>query len=241
MRSRRRSVGRSLAAAVGAFAAAYGAYAAAAWSRYGRVRPAAPGEADQLLDRFMPVYEVVERHQVQVAAPPELTLEVASEMDMSRSAVVRAIFRARELILRAAPDPTVRPPGLVAHVQSLGWVILARQPGRELVFGAVTRPWEGNVVFRSIPPEHFASFAEPGYVKIAWTLRADRADDGGSILRTQTRAVATDVAARDRFRLYWAFLSPGIALIRHMMLQPVKAEAERRTWTVSRRVVRLNG
>ena len=233
MRTRRRSVGRSLAAAVGVFAAAYGAYAASAWSRYGSVRAAAPGEADQLLDRFMPVYEVVERHHVRVAAPPELTLAVASEMDMSRSGVVRAIFRARELILRAAPDATVRPRGLVAHVQSLGWVILAQEPGRELVFGAVTRPWEGNAVFRSIPPEHFASFAEPGYVKIAWTLRADQADDGGSVFRTETRAVATDPVARARFRRYWAFLSPGIALIRRMMLSPVKAEAERQTWAVS--------
>ena len=233
MRTPRLSVGRSLAAAVAACAAAYGAYASAAWFRYGRVCAGAPGEADPLLDRFMPVYEVVERHHVQVAARPEVTLAVASEMDMSRSAVVRAIFKARELILRAAPDATPRPRGLVAHVQSLGWVLLARQPGRELVFGAVTRPWEGNVVFRSIPPEHFASFAEPGYVKIAWTLRADQGDDGGSVFRTETRAVATDPVARARFRRYWAFLSLGIALIRRMMLQPVKSEAERRTWAVS--------
>ena len=228
MRTPRLSVGTGFAAAVGAVAAGYGAYAAAAWSRYGRVGAAASGEADQLLDRFMPVYEVVERHHVRVAAPPELTLAVASEMDMSRSAVVRAIFKARELILHAASDSAPRPRGLAAHVQSLGWVLLAEQPRRELVFGAVTRPWEGNVVFRSIPPEDFASFAEPGYVKIAWTLRADRADDGGSIFRTETRAVATDQVARARFRLYWAFLSPGIVIIRRMMLQPVKAEAERR-------------
>ena len=48
------------------------------------------------------------------------------------------------------------------------------------------------------------------------------------MFRTETRAVATDAAARAKFRRYWSFLSPGIVLIRWLMLGPVKAEAERR-------------
>jgi hypothetical protein len=95
------------------------------------------------------------------------------------------------------------------------------------VVGAVTKPWEPNPVFRSIPPDQFAAFAEPGYVKIAWTLRADPIDDGSSVFRTETRALATDPFARTRFRAYWSFLSPGIWLIRRMMLGPVKKAAER--------------
>ena len=236
--TRRLSVSRSLGAAASAAAAGYGAYAAATWHCYGRVRAAAPGEDDPLLEQFMPAYEIVERHHVRVDAPAELTLASAGEMDMSRSAVVRAIFKARELILGAAPDETPRPAGLVANVLSLGWVVLAEHAGREIVFGAVTRPWEADVVFRSIPPEQFAPFAEPGYVKIAWTLRADPVDGDGSIFRTETRAVATDAAARARFRLYWALLSPGITIIRRMMLEPVKAEAERRTAALLRGVRR---
>ena len=219
-------LGRSLGAAAGAIVAAYGAYAAATWHFYGRVRAA--GEEDPLLDGFIPVYEVVERHHIAVDAPADVTLAAAAEMDVSQSAIVRAIFRARELILGATPDVTPRPRGLVANVRSFGWVVLAEQAGREIVFGAVTRPWEADVVFRSIPPDRFASFAEPGYVKIAWTLRADPVDGDRSIFRTETRAVATDAAARARFRVYWAFLSPGIAIIRRMMLRPVQEEAERR-------------
>ena len=49
-----------------------------------------------------------------------------------------------------------------------------------------------------------------------------------SVFRTETRAVATDVMARTRFRRYWSLLSPGTIVIRRMMLQPLKAEAERR-------------
>jgi hypothetical protein len=94
--------------------------------------------------------------------------------------------------------------------------------------GAVTRPWEPNVVFRPIPSDEFAGFNEPGYVKIIWTLRSDAISATESIARTDTRVTTTDSAARAKFRLYWAFLSPGILLIRRVALSMVKKEAERR-------------
>ena len=106
--------------------------------------------------------------------------------------------------------------------------MLAEVPDREVVVGAVTRPWEANVTFRALPADRFAAFSEPGYVKIAWTLRAESIGATDSIFRTETRAVATDPTARARFRWYWAFLSPGIILIRWAILQPLKSEAERR-------------
>ena len=110
---------------------------------------------------------------------------------------------------------------------SIGWVILDDAPGREVVVGAVTKPWEANVVFRGIPPREFASFAEPDYVKIAWTLRADPIGGSESMFRTETRAFATDAGARAKFRPYWAFLSPGIIAIRWLSLSQVKTKAER--------------
>jgi hypothetical protein len=110
----------------------------------------------------------------------------------------------------------------------MGWGVLAMVPGREVVVGAVTRPWEANVIFQALPPDQFATFDEPGYVKIAWTLRADPVSTSQSIFRTETRAVATDATARMKFRRYWSLLSPGIIAIRWVMVQPVKAEAERR-------------
>ncbi|HET9993713.1 MAG TPA: hypothetical protein VFQ65_34485 [Kofleriaceae bacterium] len=111
-------------------------------------------------------------------------------------------------------------------MKSIGWGVLADTP-HEIVMGGVTRPWEANPVFRAIAPTEFAAFAEPGYVKIAWTLRADDADDGGSTFRTETRAIASDADARRRFRWYWSFLSPGIILIRAATLRPVATAAER--------------
>jgi hypothetical protein len=111
---------------------------------------------------------------------------------------------------------------------SIGWGVLAEVPGRELIMGAVTQPWKPNVVFRALPPEEFAAFNDPDYVKIVWTLRADPVDATHSIFRTETRAVATNPHARRNFRRYWSFASPGIIVIRWMSLGPLKADAERR-------------
>lgn len=223
-----RSTSRGLAAGMGVAAGAYAAMAALTWHRYGRIPRSDRHRRDQLLDRFMPLYEVIERHHVYVAAPAALTFSAAKEQDLFAIPLVRAIFKAREIALGAASDNRRRPHGLLKEVQALGWGVLAEEPYREVVVGAVTKPWEANVIFRSLPPDEFAAFAEPGFVKIAWTLRVHPIGSGSSIFITETRAVATDATARARFRRYWAFASPGIALIRRLSLAPLKRVAERR-------------
>jgi hypothetical protein len=217
-----------VAASIGLAAAAYATYVGVTWYRYGTRTAARDEESDGLLDGFMPAYEIAERHHIRVAAPAALTLAVAGELDLQASPIVRAIIRARELVLGATrgDQPHVR--GLLAEVEALGWGVLARVPGREVVVGAVTRPWEPDVTFRAVPFQEFARFSEPGYVKIAWTIRADDINAAESVFRTETRAIATDADARKKFRRYWSFFSPGIILIRWAVLTPVKREAERR-------------
>jgi hypothetical protein len=230
--ARARQAASAVAALAGVAVASYAAYAGSAWLRYGRPASAGPDDADVFLDRFIPEYEVVERHQVRVAAPAHVTFGALMDMDLEDSGVIRAIFKGRELLLGADADPKAHARGLVAQTKELGWRVLAEAPGREIVMGAVTQPWEANVVFRGLPPEEFAAFNEPGYVKIAWTLRADAAGEHASIARTETRAVATDAVARRKFRWYWARFSPGIVVIRAMSLPIVQKEAERRARAV---------
>jgi hypothetical protein len=225
---RSRAVLKWTAGALGAAVGAYAGYVGVTWLRYGHVAAACPGDADSLLDRFMPVCDVAERHHIRVAAPPDITFTVACEQDLMALPVVQAIFKAREILLGSDPDTAAHPRGLLALTKSIGWGVLAEVPGREVVMGAVTQPWNANVIFRPLPPSEFVAFDQPGYVKIAWTLRADPAGTNGSIFRTETRAVATGPTARGKFRRYWSFLSPGIILIRWASLGPLKREAERR-------------
>ena len=222
-----RGVG-SAAALVGIAAASYAGFVGAAWLRYGHPVPPADGEADPLLDVFMPNYDVAERHHIAVATSADVTFGALMDMNLEQSPIVRAIFKGRELLMGADEGAGTASRNLVETTKALGWVALAEMPGHEIVMGAVTRPWESNVVFRGIPPEAFASFDEPDYVKIVWTLRADAISPYSSIARSETRAVATDTSARRKFRWYWARFSAGIILIREISMRLVKHEAEKR-------------
>jgi hypothetical protein len=132
------------------------------WCRYGRVKlPIRKEDADPFLDQFMPAYEVVERHQVHVRAPADIAFAVATELDLRQSPVIRAIFKTRELILGSELEEIEVPRALLAMAKVTGWVVLAENPGREVVVGTVTQPWLAKVVFRAIPADEFAAFHEP--------------------------------------------------------------------------------
>jgi hypothetical protein len=214
----------------GALAFAGGVYAANAaitWLRYGCARPPSPSERDSLLDTFMSHYDVVDRMHVDVSAPAAITLAAAEQQDLMDAPGVSAIFRARQVVMGVGFATRELPKALIEQVKALGWVELARIPEREVVFGAVTQPWKGNVTFQSVAPERFAAFAEPGYVKIAWTLRADPLGSNASRFRSETRAIATDEESRQRFRRYWSLVAPGVWLIRRLSRAPMRRRAER--------------
>ena len=222
-----RRTGACVAGGTALFALGWAGYGAVTWLRFGHAAPVA--ERDELVDRYLPRYDVIERHQVRVAAPREATYAAARAADINQSPLVRGIFRGRESFLRTSDDATRRPESLLEQTLGIGWGVLEESPGREIVVGAYTRPWESTVVFHRLRPDRFATFDEPGWVKIVWTLRADSAGPSAAIFRTETRALATDSVSRERFRRYWSVFSPGILLIRSEALRLVKADAERRT------------
>jgi hypothetical protein len=190
------------------------------------------------LDRFAPAFDAREQFQVRVRAPADLTYTTAAEFDMDALPLVHAIFRARALLMRAGPAPT-RPfnSGLLTGASSLGWGTLVEEPGRLFVAGAYCQPWHGQVTFHPLTPETFAPFAEPGYVKIAWTLETEPEGPDSCLLKTETRVVATDSQARSRFLPYWRWARFGIFTIRWLLLPAVRRQAEGRARSSARPAV----
>ena len=220
---------RLLAGSTAAAAAAYAVCAGLTWWRYGHVVPPnRPEQVDALLDRFMPVYEAVERHSRRVAAPAEIALASACELDLSQSIIVQSLFKTRAWFLGTSSKRAPEAQGLFVQMKRLGWRILAEVPGREIVFGAVTQPWMAEVIFHGVPPAEFAAFDQPDFVKIAWTLRADPVGPAESIIRTETRVTTTDFSTRSKFRKYWSLIFPGVALIRLVLMSMAKRDAEAR-------------
>ena len=106
MTTRRRRVGSLVRGAAGAAAVLGLAYVTMAWHRLGR--PPVGGATDPLLDRFMPTYDVRERHETRVMAPAPMALDAACAQDLQGSWLLRTIFRGRELLRLARREAARR-------------------------------------------------------------------------------------------------------------------------------------
>ena len=187
----------------------------------GRASPPSP------LDAFIPEPDVRERFHVAVQAPPALVMDVARDFDMQSVWLIRRIFRLRERLMGATPAER-EPRGLLDEMTALGWAVLADEPDKLLICGAACQPWHADVVFEPVSPNDFAGYTEPDRVKIAWTLETEASGASTSVLRHETRVVATDGAARARFRRYWRWARFGIIPIRLLLLPAIRRQAERR-------------
>jgi hypothetical protein len=175
---------------------------------------------------------VLERHEIEIAAPADLVFFDATRVNLQTLPLVRAIFRIRGWFMGDTIEPPAKPLGIVAETMVLGWGLLAHTPCRSIVMGAAAQPWTRNVTFRTIPSHKFAAFDEPDYVKIVWTLEADPLGPERTRFRTETRVEPTDGKARRKFFWYWMAFGLGIRVIRWSMLRELRRKALRhhREW-----------
>ena len=189
--------------------------------------------ASRPLDRFLPHPDVVERFETTVQAPADLVMKVAANFDMQSLKLVKAIFWMRERFMRASRKVPRQPQGILEETRSLGWGLLAEEPGRLVICGARCQPWLAEVKFSALAPGDFASYAEPDQVKIAWTLEAEATEPATTRFVQETRAVATDAEARRKFLRYWRWARFGIISIRLLLMPAIRREAERR-WAATK-------
>ena len=191
-------------------------------------------EADaRRIDRFLPRYDVTYVCEVSVDASPDDTYAAMKETDL-HDPIVNTLFALRELpmntVRRLRGQRTTVPVrdkitfGDIGH-QGPTWMLLLEESGVELVIGSVGRFWHKDYGARTMAPEAFVPFNEPGYAKLAMSL-AVRPTPSGAILRYEARTATTDEAARRKFRRYWRIIAPGVALVMRRALKRIKAAAE---------------
>ena len=117
---------------------------------------------------------------------------------------------------------------MLSTLSDSGFLSLGNVPDRDLVLGIVEgmSPAGQHRPPRPSSPEEFASFDEPGCVKIGFDFHVDNTRGGWTQLSTETRVLATDEAARWRFGIYWSLIHPGSALIRRGWLEAIRQRAE---------------
>ncbi len=177
----------------------------------------APSPRTTLTDTLLPAGDVASRHETVVHASPTLVFQSVKRLDLSRSRVVRLLFR-----LRGLPASTLSFTGL----HRMGFVTLGERPPHEIVLGIAGQFWTMTGNLRRLTAEAFVAFAEPNTAKAIWSFHVEPIT-GGSRLVTETRVVCSDGRARGRFRAYWIVVAPFSALVRRVALRVIKEEAER--------------
>jgi hypothetical protein len=188
----------------------------------------APG-SPLLIDQFLPRYEFAVVHAQVFRVPPEVCLRAARNVDLFRHPLIRVLLQLRALPQRAACRLTGRRDGghhesaatfRIEEMTRYGWDLLGENPS-EVVLGQIGHPWKaaGAAVGPVVAPTAWAAYDEPGYAKIALSLRVDPRGTTSSILTMETRVALTDAGSLRRFRRYWMVISPFSGLIRRMALR----------------------
>ena len=179
-----------------------------------------------LIDGFLPDYDVVEHHAVDVDAPVDAAYRAVEELDLARSPVVLALLFARGLphLFTGAVKPKRRL--RLDDIVESGFVVLGEEPDRELVLGIVGKFWQLSSGVHRIEAGEFTGFNTPGFAKAAWNFVVSERPSSGSRVETETRVACTDDDARRQFSRYWWLIGRFSALIRRIMLREIKRDAE---------------
>ncbi|MFB6166022.1 MAG: hypothetical protein ABEJ31_12750 [Haloarculaceae archaeon] len=186
------------------------------------------------IDEFLPTYDATQRRHVVVDADPETTYEAVLHADLTKtgSAVaalswLRALPARLDAELSGAPAP--EPPASLTFADmadSDEWVVLAEEPGEEFVAGAVGRFWQPVIEWRSVTPDEFRAFDEPGYAKLALNLSLRPYGEGRTLVSYEARTAGTDADASRLFDRYWGLIGPFAGLLMSRALSRIKADAE---------------
>jgi len=184
-----------------------------------------------LIDAFMPDYSLREIHRVAVATPPARAYQVLRSIDMYRLSFVKHLFKLRTLPdrvwgkLRSEPIilPTTSCIDDITKTTS-GFMILGEDPGCEVVVGAVGKFWQPVIRYAHVSSAGFAKFSDPGFGKVAWSLRVDPHASGGSWISLDLRVNATDAVSLARFKRYWLLIGRFSQAIRRSLLKTVTTD-----------------
>ena len=182
--------------------------------------------SDDLLAQYLPVYDVAITEHLVIDADIERVFRAARDLDFLtvRSPLLTASMFVRGVPARIRGHAPTAPPELRLAAGSMalpGWLLLGEIPGQQIAFGAVGKFWKADIEWRDVPREHFATFGEPGWGKIACRFQVRANGPGRSTLTYECRTATTDTAARQQMARYWWLIRPFVGHIMRATLRTV--------------------
>lgn len=178
------------------------------------------------MSRIFPSPRLRQCDRVAVAASPDEAYAAFWRFDASRIPWIDALFRARTLPHRLRSRSAERRPiGLEGVLTpGSGFFLIEDAPGEEIVVGSVGHYWSLDMDYADVEAADFTSFAEPGWGKIAWSVRAEPREGGGSILTFELAVGATDEESWQKFRRYFLVIGRFSHAIRRTFLKEMERE-----------------
>src|SRR5918992_1618402 len=123
-----------------------------------------------ILDEHMPIWDVCERHSVQIGAPPDRALAAALDVTSRELPIMRLLMGIRTfpaVLVRRSQAGLDAP--LLRRFERMGFGALGRSDD-EVAYGGVGRFWQPAGGLRRVAPQDFAGFGEPGYAKAGFNF-----------------------------------------------------------------------
>ena len=187
-----------------------------------------------LIDQYLPHYDFNAVHQVNVNASSKQVYQAIIELTPTDlSPLVFAMLNFRQLPARITGKSNLEKLDHQPFLDQLfdgGFIPLADEPGREIVFGLIGQFWK--LVGNQGPPlpitneQAFLDFDDLDYAKVVANLAVwDNA--GTTHCSTETRISVPHPPTRRKFASYWRLISMGSGWIRVLWLRAIKQKAEK--------------
>lgn len=176
-----------------------------------------------MIERFVSQPRLTEVDHADVGVPAARAYAVARHLDLGDAPLVHALFALRTLPARLFGRDE-GPLGLcIDDITGAGsaFKLLADEPGRGFVVGAIGRFWQPDIVWAPVGRDRFADFAEPGWGRVAWSVAiAPRGDDACRVT-VELRVDATSDEAWRALHGYFRLIGPFSCFIRNQMLHRI--------------------
>jgi hypothetical protein len=171
-----------------------------------------------LHEKFLPEYHFSEKHQIEIARPPEKIFKLVNEFDFTESWIIRTLFKLRGMTTGMAVKK-----GLL----QANFIELEVHQNRELLLGLIGQFWKPTGNLKSVRPEEFRAFSQARFLKATWNFLLIPKTENITILETETRIQCLDAYAHRMFSRYWFFIRPFSGIIRREILRSIRKKAER--------------
>ncbi len=169
-----------------------------------------------LIRKYMPVFDVFERHEILVNADPGRVYSAVKQLDAGESPVVKWLFR-----LRGIPYEDI---SLAGMTSGDAFKIIEEIPEKELLIGLLCTNRMVPIPIRSAGQFH--GFSEEGGIRIAWNFTVDQKASGKIRAATETRVQCFDRKTTNIFLAYWFFIRFFSGMTRIAMLKIIKRRSE---------------